>query len=199
MNQLDRSFYQRDTLTVAQELLGKLLVHETPQGRISGRIVETEAYLGPMDAAAHSYRSKKSTRTAVQYGPGGYAYLYLIYGIYYCMNIVTALPGQPEVVLLRALEPVDGIQIMCQRRKTENLRQLCNGPGKLCRALGLGQEHYGEDLCGARLYVVEDGYRLTQDSILTSKRIGIDYAGEAKDYPWRFLIRGCPYVSKPPL
>ena len=198
MKTLDRAFYLRDTLTVARDLLGKLLVHETPEGRTVGRIVETEAYLGPRDKAAHSYRAARGGRTEIQYGPGGYAYLYLIYGIHYCMNIVTGPPECPEVVLLRALEPAEGLELMAKRRKTETRTALCSGPGKLCAAMALDKSCYGADLCGDTLYLLDDGTRYGEDEIAATPRIGIDYAEEARDFPWRFLVRDSQYISVKP-
>lgn len=190
---LQRSFYQKNAIEVAKELLGKVIVHETREGITKGKIVEVEAYMGPMDAAAHSYKVK-STRTNVQYGEGGYAYVYLIYGMYYCMNIVANTPDVPEVVLLRALEPVEGIDLMKQRRKTDKMNNLCSGPGKLCQALGIDKTNYGMDLCGDELYLE---YPKEQEDIEieASKRINIDYAGEAKDYLWRFTIKGNKFLS----
>ncbi|MDF2588758.1 MAG: 3-methyladenine glycosylase [Anaerocolumna sp.] len=190
---LQRSFYQKNAIEVAKELLGKVIVHESSEGITKGKIVEVEAYMGPMDAAAHSYKVK-STRTNVQYGEGGYAYVYLIYGMYYCMNIVANTPDVPEVVLLRALEPVEGIDLMKQRRKTDKMSNLCSGPGKLCQALGIDKTNYGMDLCGDELYL-EYPKEKEDIEIEASKRINIDYAGEAKDYLWRFTIKGNKFLS----
>ena len=190
---LGRDFYERDTLTVAEEILGKTLVHVTPEGVAKGRIVEVEAYIGPKDKAAHSYRGR-TKRTEIQYGEGGFAYVYLIYGMYICMNIVTNHRDLPEVLLLRALEPLEGIDLMKQRRKTEQIKMLCNGPGRLSQAMVITMENYGEDLCGDSLFL-ESGTAVKKEQILRTKRINIDYAGEAKDYLWRFLLKDCPYVS----
>lgn len=190
---LGRDFYERDTLTVAEEILGKTLVHVTPEGVAKGRIVEVEAYIGPKDKAAHSYRGR-TKRTEIQYGEGGFAYVYLIYGMYICMNIVTNHRDLPEVLLLRALEPLEGIDLMKQRRKTEQIKMLCNGPGRLSQAMGITMENYGEDLCGDSLFL-ESGTAVKKEQILRTKRINIDYAGEAKDYLWRFHLKDCPYVS----
>ncbi|MCM1399165.1 MAG: DNA-3-methyladenine glycosylase [Clostridium sp.] len=192
---LKRSFYNRDTLVVSEELLGKTLVHVTEEGITKGKIVEVEAYIGPMDKAAHSYGNRNSARTKIQYGEGGYAYVYLIYGMYICMNIVTNKKDMPEVVLIRALEPLEGIDLMKKRRKTDKIKNLCNGPGKLCQAMGITKENYGDDLCENVLYL-EDEIPVPKDCILKTKRINIDYAEEAKDYLWRFSIQDNPYVSK---
>jgi DNA-3-methyladenine glycosylase len=191
---ITRKFYERDAVTVARDLLGLTLVHETKEGITKGIIVETEAYMGTIDAAAHSYKSKPSGRTNVQYGEGGHAYIYLIYGMYYCMNIVTNQVEVPEVVLLRALEPVEGIELMKKRRNTDKILNLCSGPGKLCAAMGIDKENYGMDLCQNQLYLEQEaGYERSE--VIASKRINIDYAKEAKDYLWRFTIKDNKFVS----
>ncbi len=194
---LERSFFTRDTFLVAEEILGKTLVHITDEGVTSGKVVEVEAYLGAKDKAAHSYKDKgkPTKRTEIQYSEGGYAYVYLIYGMYICMNIVTNEKMVPEVLLIRALEPVSGIDLMKKRRNTSNIKKLCNGPGKLTQAMGITMESYGEDLCGNSLYF-EDAPALNKKEIVTSKRINIDYAGEAKDFMWRYCIRDNPFVSR---
>lgn len=190
---LPRSFYQQDGVAAAKALLGKTLVHVTPEGVTKGVIVETEAYMGPADAAAHSYKGR-TARTEIQYGPGGFSYVYLIYGMYSCMNIVVNEPEHPEVVLLRALEPVEGLSLMAARRKQEKRTALCSGPGKLCRAMAIDQSCYGMDLCGDTLFL-EETPGLPPFSIDAGPRIHIDYAGDARDYPWRFTVSGSPYLS----
>lgn len=193
---IKRDFYTRETLDVAKELLGSIIVHKTPEGITKGRIVEVEAYLGPKDAAAHSYK-KNSSRTEIQYGEGGYAYIYLIYGMYYCMNIVTNKINISEAILIRALEPVEGIELMKQRRKTDKLYNLCSGPGKLCMAMGIDKNNYGMDLCGEQLYL--ESSKTNKDFIIeASKRINIDYSGEAKDYLWRYTIKDNKFLSVKP-
>ncbi len=134
---LKRDFYERETLEVSKELLGKYIVRITEEGITVGKIIEVEAYMGSLDAAAHTYSGKRSDRTEVAFGPGGYAYVYLIYGMYHCFNIVTNVPGKPEMVLIRAVEPMEGIELMQKRRKTEVLSNLCSGPGKLCQAMDI--------------------------------------------------------------
>ncbi len=194
---IKRDFYTRSADIVARELLGKLLVHRTAEGLTSGMIVEAEAYLGPDDDGAHSYGGRRTERTAIQYGPGGYAYVFSIYGMHFCFNAVCAAEGKPEVVLIRALEPVDGISLMEQRRKTQKRIELCNGPGKLCAALGITKGQYGLDLCGDELYIA-DYRQIAADKVRTSPRINIDYAEKYRDYPWRYYIDESPYVSKVP-
>lgn len=197
MTKLSRAFYERDGLTVSKELLGKILVHDSPEGRIAGRIVEVEAYMGPGDAAAHTYKNLRSERTAVIHGPGGYAYVYLIYGMYNCFNVVANVAGKPEALLIRALEPVAGIDLMAARRNRKREVELCSGPGKLCQAMGITKDENAEDLRGSTLYIL-DAPPVPTEEIVACPRINIDYSGEAVHYPWRFLIKGNPYISKKP-
>ena len=182
MMKLPREFYLRDGLTVARELIGKKLVTVLPEGVTSGIIVETEAYMGALDAAAHSYHGK-TERTKIFFGAGGFVYVYLIYGMHICTNVVANAEDVPEAVLIRALRPVDGVELMKLRRGKKNLRGLCSGPGKLSQALGITKDFYGEDLCGEKIFI-EPAENL---SVTSTKRINIDYAGEAADYPWRFV------------
>jgi len=191
---LKREFYTRDTLTVAKDLLGKHLVHNSSEGKTIGKIVEVEAYIGPNDAASHSYKSLKSKRTEIQFGIGGFAYIYLIYGMYYCFNVVTNIEERPEVVLVRAIEPIEGLELMKMRRKTTKLSNLCNGPGKLTIAMGISKEHYGIDLCEDKIYF-EEGEEIQQKGIIETPRINIDYAGEAKNFLWRYIIKDNKFVS----
>ncbi|NLA87526.1 MAG: DNA-3-methyladenine glycosylase [Clostridiales bacterium] len=191
---IPRAFYERDTLTVARELLGQILVRRTEEGETRGIIVETEAYLGEKDDAAHSYKGK-SDRVRVQYGPAGMAYIYMIYGMYNCLNITSGPPGVPEAILIRALEPVSGIGLMKDSRRTDKLTQLCSGPGKLCMAMDIDKTLYGADLCQAGPVYLEYGQVPAETE--ASKRIGIDYAALCRDKPWRFTIPGNPHVSVP--
>ena len=201
MVKLDRSFYLKDTVTVATQLLGKLLVHEMDGKMMSGIIVETEAYLGTEDRAAHSFGGRRTPRNEAMYSLGGHAYIYFIYGMYYCFNVVTGHKGVPEAVLVRALEPVEGLDFMAAARykkdyaslRTRQRINLTNGPGKLCMALNIDRSLNGEDLSGIRIYI-ED--RTETPEICSSKRIGIDYAGEDRDLPLRFYIQSNKYVSK---
>ena len=188
---LPREFYLRDGLTVARELIGKKLVTVLPEGMTSGIIVETEAYMGAIDAAAHSYRGK-TERTKIFYGAGGFVYVYLIYGVHICTNVVANVEDVPEAVLIRALEPIDGVELMQLRRGNNNLRGLCSGPGKLSKAMGITKNFYGADLCGEEIFI-EDGEKL---SVMTTPRINVDYAGAAADYLWRFVAAGCKFLSK---
>ncbi len=192
---LPRSFYQQDGLQLARALLGKVLLRRVGDQLTAGRIVETEAYLGEQDPAAHSYKGN-TQRTRIQFGPGGYAYVYLIYGMHCCMNIVAAPEGVPHVVLLRALEPVVGLDWMEQRRHTHRTANLCSGPGKLCQAMAIDRSCYGMDLLGEELWL-EDAPTVPEEQVAVSRRIHIDYAGEAADWPYRFCVADSPYLSAP--
>ncbi|MBR0260750.1 MAG: DNA-3-methyladenine glycosylase [Selenomonadaceae bacterium] len=186
---LPREFYLRDGLTVARELIGKKIVTNLPEGLTSGIIVETEAYMGAIDAAAHSYRGK-TERTKIFYGAGGFVYVYLIYGMYICTNVVANVENVPEGVLIRALQPADGVELMKRRRGKNNLRELCSGPGKLSQALGITKNFYGADLCGEEIFIEPaENFKVT-----ATKRINVDYAGEAADYPWRFVAEGNKFI-----
>ncbi|MFL0197850.1 DNA-3-methyladenine glycosylase [Clostridium sp. WILCCON 0269] len=201
MKKLDREFYNRDSIVVAKELLGKLLVHEICGRRISARIVEAEAYMGLIDKAAHAYGGKRTPRVEVMYGGPGYSYIFTIYGIHCCFNIVTREEGNPQAVLIRAAQPVEGVEWMARERYgkyfeelTKSQRKgLTNGPGKLCASLSIGSAFNGTDLCGDEVYVEEDGEQGIP--IVSTKRVGIDRAEEAREYPWRFYIKGNEYVS----
>lgn len=199
---LTREFYSRDTVTVAKELLGKILVHDFSGQVLKGRIVETEAYLGLADKAAHSYGGKRTERVKVMYGPAGISYVYLIYGMYYCFNVVTKEEGIPEAVLIRGIEPLGDINTITNNRFNKTYGELnkyqrenlTNGPGKLCIAYNIDKDLNGIDLCGNKLYL-EDDNKENLDIVQTT-RINIDYAEEAVDFPYRFYIKDNPYVSR---
>lgn len=192
---LERDFYLKNGIDLARALIGKVLVHETPEGVLKGRIVETEAYMGAADAAAHAYKGKPSGRVNVQYGTGGYAYIYLIYGMHCCMNVVANEKNVPEAVLIRALEPVAGVELMKKFRKTESVKALCSGPGKLCEAMRITRDQYGLDLCERPLYL-EEAEEKRELRIGVTARVNVDYAGEAARYPWRFVETESPYLSR---
>ncbi len=186
---------------MAKNLLGKILVHTINGKRLSGRIVETEAYKGITDKAAHSYGGRRTKRTEVMYGPCGFSYVYMIYGMYYCFNIVTEKKDIPEAVLIRAVEPLENLNEISLNRynrlfsslnKTQ-IKNLTNGPGKLCKGLAIGKTENKLDLYGNTLYIAEDNF--SNFNIKNAKRIGISYAQEAADYPWRFYIENNIYVS----
>jgi DNA-3-methyladenine glycosylase len=193
---LQESFYQQDTIIVAKELLGKILIHEISEGTITGRIVETEAYRGPEDQAAHSFGGRRIARNDAMYGPKGYAYVYFIYGLYYCFNITAGkVPGKPEAVLIRAIEPVEGEKIMLKRRGQQvKITNLTNGPSKLCMAMDISKAQNKTDLTVPPFYI-EDASLVPKDDIVETTRIGVDYSGEWKNKPWRFYIKDNKFVS----
>ena len=189
-----RSFYEQPTVDVARQLPGNYLVRKLPDGKTVGRIVETEAYVGPKDMACHAARGR-TARTEIMFGRAGYAYVYFIYGFYYCLNIVTEEVDHASAVLIRALEPVDGIELMKKRRRSEELRNLASGPGKLCQTFAIDKSLNKADVCGNVLYVEDHGE--PSPKILATPRVSVDYAGKWKDKRWRFLIRGNEFVSRP--
>lgn len=193
---LDRDFYLRSGLLVARDLIGKQLVHNSPEGMTKGIIVEVEAYMGSHDAASHTYRSRYTERTAIQYGKGGYLYTYTIYGLHTCMNIVVNEEGCPETVFVRALQPTSGTDLMRRRRQREAIRDLCNGPGKVCQAMGINRNHYGMDVCGDTLFV--ESVAGIEPVVAATERINIPHAGEAVHYPWRFVSSNSRYISTAP-
>ena len=196
MRPLPRSFYDRDTLTVARDLLGQYLVRETGQGRLVCRITETEAYIGRMDKACHAYQYKRTARTETLFARPGTAYLYLIYGMYHCLNFVTEAEGEPCAVLIRGAVPVENRDIIAENRfgrKEKELtaaqrRNFLNGPGKLCRGLALTRAENGLDLLEPPLCICP-GPGPAPERIHTGPRIGIDYAQEAAEFPWRFWFQ----------
>ena len=194
MEKLTRAFYDRDTITVARDLLGKYLVRELDGEKLVCRITETEAYIGRCDKACHAYGYKRTNRTETLFAQPGTAYIYLIYGMYNCLNFVTEPEGEPAAVLIRGLEAVSGIETLKCLRYPKNPGKLTayqqknflNGPGKVCKALSLDRSSNGLDLTGDTLYVVRSGE--TPETIHTGPRIGIDYAEEAVNFPWRFWL-----------
>jgi DNA-3-methyladenine glycosylase len=192
---LPRDFYARPVLVVARDCVGKVLVRKTPEGITAGRIVETEAYRGPADLAAHSAGGRRTARTEVMFGPAGYAYMFTLYGMHWAFNVVAATEGEPHAVLVRAIEPLVGLSLMSARRGVAPDRiELTNGPGKLCQALALDRAAYGLDLCANELYLLPGA----AGPIGRSPRINVDYAGAWAERPWRFYERGNRYVSVPP-
>jgi DNA-3-methyladenine glycosylase len=203
MNKLPREFYMRaDTLEIAEDLLGKLLVVPDENGRrVSGMIVETEAYLGAIDKAAHSYQNRRTARTETMFALGGTAYIFFIYGMYYQFNVVAGEIDTPHAVLIRAVEPVENIEIMRERRLIKNPKakmpdaNLTSGPGKLCVALKIDKSFNNEDLLGEKVWV-EDFNTFSAGEIEHGKRIGIDYAAEYAEKPWRFWLKNNRFVSR---
>nr|WP_236784648.1 MULTISPECIES: DNA-3-methyladenine glycosylase [Alteribacter] len=192
---IDEKFFHKPTIDLAKELLGKILVKNTEEGVSAGRIVETEAYLGPDDRAAHSFGGKRTKRTEAMFHGPGTVYTYVMHT--HCLvNVVSGGEGEPEAVLIRAVEPVEGLGLMYRRRgENKRLYDLTSGPGKLTKALGITPEDYGRQFYGHPLFISEgDGDTF---DISTGPRVGIDNSGEARDYPWRFWIKDNPFVSKP--
>lgn len=190
---LSRAFYEQPTVEVARQLLGKYLVRIDAAGPRAGMILETEAYIGPDDKASHASRGR-TPRTSVMFGPAGFAYVYLIYGMHHCLNIVTEQEDYPAAVLIRAVEPSEGLELMRKRRPILDVRRLTNGPGKLCQAFGIDRRLNGLDICGEALFIEARGTGLVD--IVVTTRVGVDYAGPWKDKPWRFYIAGHPGVSR---
>lgn len=204
---LTREFYARDTLQVARELLGKILVHEVNGVKLSGKIVETEAYIGSIDKASHAYGGRRTSRVETLYGIPGIAYVYFIYGLYHCFNVITKEEGSPEGVLIRAIEPIDGINMMSRLRFKKDyteltkaqIKNLTSGPSKLCIAMEINKENNKQDLCNTPVYktnlYIEETDEKEKVKIIEAKRIGIDYAEEAKDFLWRFYIKDNIWIS----
>jgi DNA-3-methyladenine glycosylase len=195
---LKRDFYTRaDALALALALLGKRLVVPAEGGaRVSGRIVETEAYLGAEDKAAHSYRNRRTARTETMFAVGGTAYVFFVYGMHHQFNVVAGVEGLPHAVLVRALEPEEGLELMRARRPARGDRELTSGPGKLCRALGIDRTFDGADLLGGRVWIEDAGTNVVPEEVAAGPRIGIAYAEEYALKPWRFWLKGNVYVSK---
>ena len=196
MDRLNRDFFARDTLTVARELLGQRLVRILDRERLSGCIAEVEAYVGEEDQASHASRGA-TRRNAPMYGPPGHAYVYFIYGMHHCLNFVTEREGYPAAVLIRALEPLEGIGVMRVRRGNRADVQLTSGPAKLCQALAIDRRFDGADLCApdALLFVERDG-AVSGEAVATGPRIGVRGDEAALAAPWRFYIRGNHHVSR---
>jgi len=198
VKKLDAAFYQRsDVVRVARDLLGKLLVTHWEGQRTIGRIVETEAYRGVTDKASHAYGGRRTARTEIMFAAGGVAYVYLCYGMHHLFNVVTGKQDEPYAVLLRGIEPVEGLPTMHSRtgKRTGDI-SLGAGPGNLARAMGIQTIHSGQSLLGDSMYIAEDGFILQNSMILATPRIGVNYAGEDAALPYRFIIRDNLWVSK---
>lgn len=189
-----RAFFDRDTLTVARQLLGQRLVRLLEGRRLSGRIVEVEAYVGEADRACHA-ACGRTARNAVMYGPPGYAYVYFIYGMHHCLNAVTGVEGFPAAVLIRALEPMEGLETMRRLRRHRPDRELANGPAKLCQALAVDRAFNGLDLCADGPLFIEAGPPVADHDVGTGPRVGVRGDEAALTAPWRFFVRGNPFVS----
>ena len=201
MARLSRDFYAGDTVAAAQALLGKVLVRRLDGHLLAGRITETEAYVGRCDKACHAYNYRRTPRTETLFLSPGHAYVYLIYGMYHCLNFVTEPEGEPTAVLLRAVEPIAGIETIRRLRYGDKpltpyrMRNFLNGPGKVCQGFGLTRAQNGLDLTGDELFLCDGpedlglpGPAPRRERLCRGPRIGVDYAQEAKDFPWRFWL-----------
>jgi len=203
MSKLNRQFFNRNTLIVAQELLGKFIVRKIGKQRLVGKIVEVEAYNGPEDLASHASRGQ-TPRNSIMFGHPGYSYVYLIYGINHCFNIVTEDHGYPAAILIRAVEPVEGIEVMKKNRFAGRDAKSCvsteinltNGPGKFCQAFQIDKVLNEADLIASKNLWLENGEKIKKADIISAKRIGVDYAKEYKNKLWRYYIKDSPWVSK---
>jgi DNA-3-methyladenine glycosylase len=194
---LEESFYQRSDVTrIAKDLLGKTLFTRIGKKTTSGIIVETEAY-SHVEKGCHAYLNRMTKRNEIMFSPGGFAYVYLCYGIHNLFNVVTGIQGTGDAVLIRALEPIEGIGYMKKRMNTDNVRRITSGPGKLTKALGIDRTFNAKHLTGSDVWIEDEGLAVKKQHIVASRRIGIDYAGKDADLPWRFTIDGNVWVSKP--
>ena len=197
MKKLDAGFYNRpDVVKIAKELIGKILVTHFERVITSGRIVETEAYAGAIDKASHAFGGRRTNRTEVIFQPGGTAYVYLCYGIHHLFNVVTNKKDVPHAILIRALEPLQGINTMLARTgKKKADYTLTKGPGNVSKALGISTGHTGCSLFSDEMYIASDDFAVAEKNIIATPRIGVDYAGEDAKLPYRFILKNNPYVS----
>jgi DNA-3-methyladenine glycosylase len=197
MKKLPVEFYKRkNVLQIAQDLLGKILITKFDGVITSGRIVETEAYIAITDRASHSYNGKRTARNEHMYAAAGITYVYICYGMHHLFNVVTNKKDTPDAVLIRAVEPVEGIETMLQRtRKLKLDATLTKGPGNVGRALGISKQHSGLNLLEDTIFICDDGIKLRKNEIGVSKRIGVEGAGDAALYPYRFFVKGNKFVS----
>ena len=195
---IDKAFYLRnDVVQIGQELLGTILCTKIGDEITSGVIVETEAYCGSIDQASHAYPNKLTNRNKIMFENGGRAYVYLIYGIHYLFNIVTNSSNMADAVLIRAIEPVSGVNLMMKRRGKNSMERITSGPGILTEAMGIDKRFYGEDLTGNRVWLEYASENPEKIQIVKTTRIGVDYAGNDANLPWRFYIKNNPWISKP--
>jgi DNA-3-methyladenine glycosylase len=195
---VEKDFYLRnDVVQIGQELLGTVLYTRIDNKVTSGIIVETEAYCGSIDRASHAYPSRLTNRNKIMFEAGGRAYVYLIYGIHYLFNIVTNKSNMADAVLIRAIEPVSGKDIMMKRRAKNSIERITSGPGILSEAMGIDKSLYGEDLTGNKIWLEYAPKKSKNMKITKTTRIGVDYAGDDAKLPWRFYIKDNPWISKP--
>lgn len=200
VKKLEAEFYERkDVVKIARELLGKILVTNWKGITTSGRIVESEAYAGIIDKASHASGGRRTNRNEIMYGEGGFAYVYLCYGIHHLFNVVTNSKEIPHAILIRALDPIDGIgQMLLRTRKKKLDHSLTRGPGNVSKALGILTKHSGLSLLSDRIFICDDGGSYSKKEIAASPRIGVDYAGKDALLPYRFYVKGNPFVSGKP-
>ncbi len=200
MNKLPLAFYERENLlTITKELIGKIIVSAIDGIRTSGRIVELEAYHGIMDKASHAYKGRRTKKNETMYAQAGVAYMYICYGVHHMFNVVTNAIDIPHAILIRAIEPIEGIETMMERRGlTELSNKLTSGPGNLCMALGLTMMDDGISLISERVFIADDGTEYKKSQIFCSPRIGMTSAGEDALLPYRFYLKGNPFVSSRP-
>lgn len=198
MEKLPLAFYQRtNVLAISKQLLGTLLVTQFNGRLTSGRIVETEAYNGVIDRASHAFGGRRTLRTEVMYLPGGVAYVYLCYGIHHLFNVVTSAGDIPHAVLIRGIEPVAGIELMLERmNKARFDTTVGRGPGNVSKALGISKQHTGYSLSGEDIFISVDGAAIRKSKIISSPRIGVNYAGDDATLPYRFYVQDNPFVSR---
>ena len=191
MSKLLREFYVRPSVVqIAKDLLGKYLLTRLEDTATGGMIVETEAYAGPEDRASHAYNSRRTSRTEIMFHEGGVAYVYLCYGIHHLFNIVTNVEGIPHAVLIRAIEPTDGVELMLHRRNMKEVSpKLSGGPGTLTQALGIKTTQTQTDLTGEQIWLEDRGFLVPEDEIIAGPRVGVSYAGEDAENPWRFQLK----------
>ena len=189
----DKTFFRRSSEYVAKNILGDLLVLKTKRHTLAGKIVETESYFGRDDDASHSFGGKVTPRNKIMYESPGLIYVYLIYGIHWCFNVVTAKKNDPQAVLIRALQPLEGIEFMKRKRSINDTKRLTNGPGKWTKSFGVDKSFLGKDITGSEIFIVKGpkDFKITK-----AKRVGIEYAKESKDKLLRFYIKSNPFVSK---
>ena len=200
VKKLEAEFYERkDVVKIARELLGKILVTNWKGITTSGRIVESEAYAGVIDKASHASGGRRTNRNEIMYGEGGFAYVYLCYGIHHLFNVVTNSKEIPHAILIRALDPIEGVREMLLRTSKKKLDDtLTRGPGNVSKALGIFTRHSGLSLSNDQIFIADDGGTFSKKQIAASPRIGVDYAGEDALLPYRFYVKGNPYVSGKP-
>jgi len=194
---LKREFYMgEDVVEVSRNLLGKVLYTFIDNQLTAGKIVETEAYCGLTDKASHAYPNRKTGRNAIMFEDGGVAYVYLIYGIHYMFNVVASGRGIPNAVLIRALEPIAGFEVMCQRRGKTQLKKITSGPGSLSLAMGIDLNLYGCSLQSQKIWIEDNGIMVSGDEIVSTTRVGVNYAAEDALLPWRFYLRENAWISR---